>query len=125
MLLSVTVCAALVVLRVCAANVRLAVLTEATGEFAAASAFPDNATVCVVPFELLSVMVSVPDLAPALVGVKVTLIVQVAFAANVVPQVPPVAPVRLAKPDEPGVLAIAIPLIVNALLPVLLSVTVC
>src|SRR6266404_4964610 len=40
----------------------------------------------------LAVMVTVPVFAPVLVGVNVTLIVQVPPAANVAPQVPPAAP---------------------------------
>jgi hypothetical protein len=67
-------------------------------------------------FDALSVSVSVPVRAPAAVGVNFTLIVQLAPAATVLPQVP-----TPAKPKSPVKLALN----VRVALPVLVSVVNC
>lgn len=78
------------------------------------SPLPESATVCGL-FWALSVMVSVPVRPPAAVGVKVTLIVQLALAATLEPHVFVSAKSPLA----------AMPLIVNAALPVFVRVMLC
>jgi hypothetical protein len=73
----VTVCAALVVPTVCAANVRLVVERLAMG----AVPVPERVTVCGLVVAL-SVIVIVPGWLPAAVGVNVTLMEQLAPAAR-------------------------------------------
>jgi len=78
---------------------------------------PVSATVWGLP-AASSVMVKVPVRVPAAVGVKVTLIVQFALAANVAGSVPHVF-VSAKSPDA------AIEMIVRGAVPVFVSVTVC
>ena len=82
-LVTVTTCAALVVPTVWLANVRLAgdKLTSGTP-----TAVPVSETACGLE-AALSVSVIAPVSVPATVGLKVTEIVQLAFAAKPVPQV--------------------------------------
>ncbi len=82
MLVSVTVCAGLVVLTCWLANVRLV-----GDRLAAAGALPVPVkdTVCGLPLAS-SVIVMAPVRVPVAVGVKVTLIVQLAPAATELPQ---------------------------------------
>ena len=68
-------------------------------------------------FEALSAMVTVPARVPVVVGVKLTLIVQLAPAATEDPQVP-----EPAKAKSPPIVRL---LIVSVAFPVLLSVTAC
>jgi hypothetical protein len=79
-----------------------------------ATPVPASVTCCVPPVAL-SVTFSVPVTAPLAVGQKTTLMLQLAPAATVLPQV---------LPAEKG-LAVAIELMVRVALPVLVSVTVC
>ena len=81
-LVNVTVCAALVVPTVCAAKVKL------VGERLTAGAVPvpESAMVCGLLLAL-SEMVIAPVRSPTVVGVNVTLIVQLPPAATEVPQV--------------------------------------
>ena len=81
-LVSVTVCAALVVFTVWLANIKLAGDKFTPG----AVPVPVRFTVCGLPVAL-SVTVMVPVWLPVAVGVKVTLIEQFAPAASVAPQV--------------------------------------
>ncbi len=81
-LLRVTLCAALVAPVSCAANGSVAVERLTTGPVAV----PASATVCGLPLAL-SVMVRVPVRAPSAVGLNVTVIVQLAPAATLAPQV--------------------------------------
>ena len=111
-LLSVTVCAALVVPTVWLAKVievaeRLAVVVGAVP-------VPVRLTVCGLP-EALSVMLKVPVRIPEAVGVNVTLMVQLAPTATELPQVSVSVKSPLAE----------MLVIVRATLPVLDSVTVC
>ena len=82
-LVSVTVCAALVVPTVWLANVRLVEDKLTTG---IATAVPVSETACGLE-AALSVSVIAPVSVPAAVGLKVTEIVQLAFTARLVPQV--------------------------------------
>ena len=82
LLVRVTVCAALVVLSTWAANVRLAGARLTVGP----TPVPVRVTVCGLP-GALSVRVTAPLRGPGTVGVNVTLIVQVASAATLDPQV--------------------------------------
>jgi hypothetical protein len=84
-LFSVTICAALLVLSVCKAKVRL-VGERVTAGAAGATPEPLSATIC---GELLtlSVIVSDPVRVPAAVGVNITEIEQVALTASELPQV--------------------------------------
>jgi hypothetical protein len=84
LLVRVMVCALLVLPTACAANV-----TGADKLTVGAVPVPLKVTVCVLPAAplLLSVMVSEPERAPAAVGVKVTLIVQLPPAATLEPHV--------------------------------------
>jgi hypothetical protein len=75
---------------------------------------PLRLTVCGLPLAL-SVMLSVPVREPVAVGVKVTLIVQVALAATLVPQLLVWAKSPLAAMLE----------MLNAPVPLLVSVSVC
>jgi hypothetical protein len=111
-LVSVTVCAALVVPTVWLANVneeaeRLTVVVGAVP-------VPVRLTVCGLP-EALSVMLKVPVRVPEAVGVKVMLMVQLAPAATELPQLSVSAKSPLGE----------ILVIVRAALPVLDSITVC
>jgi hypothetical protein len=81
LLLSVTVCAALVVPTFWLANVRLVGARLAAG----AVPLPLRLAVCGLP-AASSVTLSEPLRVPVAVGVKVTLMLQLALAANVVPQ---------------------------------------
>jgi hypothetical protein len=82
-LLSLTVCEALLVPTVCPLKVRLPGETPATG----AVPVPVRPIVCMLPGIplLLSVMVTEPVSVPVAVGVNVTSIVQVALEATVPP----------------------------------------
>ena len=66
----------------------------------------------------MSLMVTAPVRVPVAVGLKLTAIVQLAPAATVVPQVPPLAEAK--SPLKRG-----LPLNVRVALPVLVSVTDC
>lgn len=81
-LVTVTVCAVLVVPTVCAANVKLVVDRLTTGIVPV----PERAMACGLLLAL-SVMVVAPVRGPVVVGVKVTLIVQLPAAATDAPQV--------------------------------------
>jgi hypothetical protein len=111
-LVNVIVCALLVVPTISAANVR-----ESGRLTVGAVAVPASVTLWTLPTRplLLSVMVNVPPRAPATVGTKVTLIVQLALAATLDPQV-----FVWAKSPLAAMLAMA-----SAPLPVLFRVTVC
>ena len=85
-----------------------------TGTTVKSPPVPVRATVCGLPVAL-SEMVSEPERAPAAVGVKVTVSVQEAFAATLVPQL-------LVCEKSPEAVAL---LIVRAEVPVFFSVTVC
>ncbi len=112
-LLSVTVCAELVVPRVWLLKVKLAGLTPAVG----AVPVPLRLTVCGLVVAL-SVMLKVAERLPGAVGVNVTLIVQVALAATELPQV-------LVSAKSPGLVPVgAIPLMPRAVFPELVRVTV-
>jgi hypothetical protein len=107
-LLRVTVCAALVLPTSWAANVRL----DAERLRAGPRPVPERLTVCGLP-GASEEMVSSPVFAPGAVGVKVTLIVQRAPAATLLPQ-------SLVSANSA---LMAMLLIVNVALPVLLSMT--
>ena len=114
LLVRVTVRAELVVLRVWLLKSRL------VGErlTVAAVPLPLKGTVCGLP-AALSLMLSKAFRLPVAVGVKVTLMVQLPPAATEVPQL-------LLCAKSPALLPVSeMPLIVNAALPVLLSVTAC
>lgn len=106
-LLSVMVCAVLVLLSSWAAKVRLVGERDAAGPVPV----PERLTLCGLP-EASSVMVSVPVSAPPSVGVKLTLIVQEALAATLLPQL-------LVWAKSP---LMAMLVMVSAAVPVLLSV---
>src|SRR6202521_5998839 len=110
---SVTVCAALAVLSCWVAKVRL-VADKLTAGAATVVPLPVRLTVCGLPVAL-SVMVMVPGRLPVAVGVKVTVMVQLAAAATDVPQVLVWAYCVLA----------AMLVRLSAAVPVLVSVTVC
>ena len=84
-LVSVTVCAALVVPTCWLAKVRLALDRETAGA-ATLLPLPVRLTVCGLP-AALSVIVTLAVLVPVAVGVNVTLIVQLAPAGTELPQV--------------------------------------
>ena len=113
-LFSVKVWAALVVPRVWLLKVRLVAVTPATG----ALPVPVRLTVCGLPLAL-SAMLTEAVRAPVAVGVNVTLIVQVPFAATELPQV-------LVAAKSPGSVP-AVPILVTVKLafPVLVRVTAC
>ncbi len=118
-LLRVTVCTVLVLLTVWFPKARLRGVRLTTGAGTLVPV-PDKLMVCVLPAVplLLSVTVSVPARAPVAVDVKVTAIVQLPPVATELPQAfvwaksPALVPVNV------------IPAILNATLPVLVSVTV-
>ena len=112
-LVSVTVCAALVVPTVWL--VKVSDVTERLAVVVGAVPVPVRLTVCGLP-EALSVMLKVPVRVPDAVGVNVTLIVQLAPAATEPPHV---------SVSAKSALAAILPVIVRAALPVLDSVTVC
>ncbi len=112
-LVSVTVCAALVVPTVWLAKV--SEVTERLAVVVGAVPVPVRLTVCGLP-EALSVMLKVPVRVPDAVGVNVTLMVQLAPAATEPPQV---------SVSAKSPLAAILPVIVRAALPLLDSVTVC
>ncbi len=85
LLVSVTVCAALVVPTCWLLKVRL-VLERVTAGAVGATPVPVRLTLCGLP-AALSVIDSVPVRVPVAVGVKVTLMVQLAPAATEAPQV--------------------------------------
>jgi hypothetical protein len=111
-LLRVTGCDPLVVPKFWLPNVRLPGETPATE--AVATPVPVKLTVCELPLAL-SVIVKVPVRVPAAVGVKVTLIVQLAPALTLLPQV-------LVWEKSP--LAVMLEM-VSVALPVLVRVTIC
>ena len=82
--LSVTVCAALVLPTLRVVKVSVVGLSDTAG--AVATPVPETPTLCGLPAASL-VMTTLPLRAPDVVGVKVTLIVQVAAGARVAPQV--------------------------------------
>jgi hypothetical protein len=84
-LVSVSVCGALVVETVCAAKLNAVADRLTTGP----SPVPLSVTVCVLPVRLLllSVTVRVPVRVPGAVGMKATLIVQELLALTLLPQV--------------------------------------
>src|SRR5947199_376563 len=90
------------------------VLVLAGAGVGAAVAVPERVTVCGLP-AALSVMVTAPVRAPVAVGVNVTVMAQFAPAASDAPQVV----VRAKSPVA------AMPVMLNAALPVFESVTVC
>src|SRR6516164_8512630 len=84
LLVNVTPCAALVVFTVWLAKLKLAGVSVTAGALAAAPV-PVRLTVCGLPCAL-AVIDTAPVRVPVAVGVKVTLIVQLALAANDAPQ---------------------------------------
>ena len=118
-LVSVTVWAVLLVLTVWFPKARLRTERLTTGAGTLVPV-PDKLTVCVllaVPL-LLSVTVSVPARAPVAVDVNVTVIVQLAPAATELPQ-------AFVWAKSPALVPMTVmPAILNAALPVLVSVTV-
>jgi hypothetical protein len=112
-LVSVTLCAAVVVLSVPSVKVSAEADSDATG-----AAVPDRVTVCGDPLAL-SAMFSVAEKLPAPDGEKVTLMVQLALAAMPVPQV-------FVSPKLDVFVPVSVmPLMVIAAAPVLLNVTTC
>jgi len=85
LLVSVTLCAALELPTSCDANVRL-VGAKVTAGAGAATAVPDKGMVCGLPLAL-SAMDTEAVRAPLAVGLKVTLMAQVALVASVAAQV--------------------------------------
>jgi len=117
-LVTVTVCAALLLPTAMLPKLRLVAESETAD---APTPVPDSAATCVLAVPLLlSVTVNAPYKLPAVVGAKFTAIVQLPPAATgtAVEQLVPAA----AIPNGP---VVAIPLIVKLAVPVLFSVTVC
>jgi hypothetical protein len=112
-LVSVTVCAALVVPMVWLAKVS-EVGEKLTAGAGTAAPVPVSVAVCGLP-AVLSTMLNVPVRVPAAVGLKVTLIVQLAPAATEVPQVSLSAKSPVAE----------MLVMLKAMLPVLDSITLC
>jgi hypothetical protein len=86
LLVSVTLCAALVVPAACEANVKLVGASVTAGAVVAVVPVPANGTVCGLP-AALSAMLRAALRAPAAAGSKVTLMAQFALAANEAGQV--------------------------------------
>jgi hypothetical protein len=118
-LVTVTVWAVLVLLTVWFPKARLRGERLTTGAGSLVPV-PDKLMVCVLPAVplLLSVTISVPARAPVAVDVKVTAIVQLAPAATELPQ-------AFVSAKSPALVPVTVmPAILNAVLPVLVSVTV-